>query len=265
MPLTKSELCLLLVTYPLELVHIIFLTTENLHIGANVNILVITDHFTQYAKAVVTPNQSAKATMAAFWNEFIANYGFPERLLTDQGCNFESQLVKELCTLVQIQQVQMTPYHPETNGQCKRFNHSYQYDRNAGDQRQTALEGLPPYTGACIQCTRNNVMDFSPYHLMNGCKPQLPIDVWFGLISPQSEECFQNKFLAQLSAQLWQCYELADQHQYEESTCQKWQYDQKMRASKLEPSDLCLIQQKAFRGKHKITDCWENTKYVVVE
>ena len=65
-----------------------FMTIENPHTGANMNILVITDHFTQYTKAVVTPNQSAKATVTAFQNQFIANYGFPEKLLTDQGCNF---------------------------------------------------------------------------------------------------------------------------------------------------------------------------------
>ena len=76
----------------------------------------------QYAKAVVTSIQTAKVTAIAFWNEFITNYGFPEKLLTDQGCNIESQLIKELCKLANIQKVQMTSYHPEINGQCKRFN-----------------------------------------------------------------------------------------------------------------------------------------------
>ena len=38
-----------------------------------------------------------------------------------------------------------------------------------------------------------------------------------------------------------------------------------MRPSRLEPGDLCLVQQKVFVGKHKIGNCWENIKYVVVE
>ena len=42
----KAELYPLLATYPLELVHMDFLTIENPHIGVNMNILVITDHFT---------------------------------------------------------------------------------------------------------------------------------------------------------------------------------------------------------------------------
>ena len=73
-------------------------------------------------RAIVTPNQSARATVTAFWNEFIANYGFPEMLLTYQGCNFESQLIKELCKLAHICKVQTAPYHPETNSQCEIFN-----------------------------------------------------------------------------------------------------------------------------------------------
>ena len=55
---------------------------ENPHTSADINILVITDHFMQYAKAVVTCNQSAKVMVTAFWKEFITNYGFPEKLLT---------------------------------------------------------------------------------------------------------------------------------------------------------------------------------------
>ena len=42
----KEELHPLLATYPLELVHMDVLTIENPHTSANVNLLVITDHFT---------------------------------------------------------------------------------------------------------------------------------------------------------------------------------------------------------------------------
>ena len=51
----KAELYPSLATYPLELVHIDILTIENPHTVADVNILVITDHFIWYTRAVVTP------------------------------------------------------------------------------------------------------------------------------------------------------------------------------------------------------------------
>ena len=51
-------------------------------------------------------------------------------------------------------------------------------------------------------CTKNNATDFSPYYLMYGQKPRLPIDIRFGLTSPQAEEHSHKKFLAKHSAWL---------------------------------------------------------------
>ena len=82
----KEEFYPLLATHPLELVHMDFLMIEYPHTGTDVNILVIIDHFTQYPKTMVTSSQTAKATATAFWNGFITNFGFLEKLLTDHCC-----------------------------------------------------------------------------------------------------------------------------------------------------------------------------------
>ena len=61
------------------------------------NILVITDHFTRYALAVVTKDQTAKTVTKVFYEHFIAVFGVPAELLSDRGANFMSGLVEELC------------------------------------------------------------------------------------------------------------------------------------------------------------------------
>ena len=50
-----------------------------------------------------------------------------------------------------------------------------------------------------------------------------------------------------------------------ESTRQKKYYDQKVKCSELQPGDMVLLRQKAFKGKHMIQYKWENTPYKVVE
>ena len=68
---------------PMELVCLDFLTLEPSK-GEVLNILVVTDHFTRYAQAIPTRNQT-------LFNSFVVNYGIPNRLHSDQGRNFESK------------------------------------------------------------------------------------------------------------------------------------------------------------------------------
>jgi hypothetical protein len=41
---------------------------------------------------------------------------------SDQGVNFESELFKHLCNMLQITKLKSTGYHPETNGEVERAN-----------------------------------------------------------------------------------------------------------------------------------------------
>ena len=109
-------------TYPMELVHMDYLTIKANEGGKDVHILVITDHFTQYAQAIVMSSQTAKCTAQNLWDKFIVHYGLPEKILTDQGHNFESDLLKVLCEITQVKKIRTSGYHPQTNGQCEHFN-----------------------------------------------------------------------------------------------------------------------------------------------
>ena len=106
---------------PLELVCIDYLSLEPSKGGIQ-DILVITDNFTKYAVGVPTRNQLAKTTAEAIFNNFIFNYGIPEKLHSDQGANFCSKIIKELCSILGISKSRTTPYHPMGNGNTGRFN-----------------------------------------------------------------------------------------------------------------------------------------------
>ena len=59
-PQEKSEMHTILVSYPMELVYLDFLTLGGkADDNRGVNILIVTDHFTKYAQAYVTPKQRA--------------------------------------------------------------------------------------------------------------------------------------------------------------------------------------------------------------
>ena len=168
-------------TYPMELVHMDYLTIEAMEGGKDIHILVITDHFTRYAQAIVTSLQTGKCTAQNLWDKFIVHYGLPEMILTDQGHNFESDLLKALCKIAQVKKIRTLGYHPQTNGQCECFNATLisMLGTVPKKPKRTWREQVPTLVHA-YHCTRNSTTGFSPYYVMFGCKLHLPFDLIFG-------------------------------------------------------------------------------------
>ena len=117
-------------SYPLELVCFDFLALETSKGGFS-NILVVTDHFTKFALAIPTHNQTAKTTADAIFNNFIVHYGIPTRLHSDQGAN------NHLCKLTNMKKTHTSIYHPQGNAGLERFNAG-----NTGEHAKGRLEEI---------------------------------------------------------------------------------------------------------------------------
>ena len=90
----KALLCPIRVYTPLELVYMDFTSIEtdmelNKPPGVK-NVLVITDHFTRYAMAFITRDQTAETVARVLYEQFIAIFGVPAKLLSDRGANLTS-------------------------------------------------------------------------------------------------------------------------------------------------------------------------------
>ena len=262
----KSPLCPLLVTHPFELVHMDYLKIESNRSDQDVHILIVTDHFTRFAQAFITPNETARVVARTLWDQYFMKYGIPEKLISDQGRNFESDLIAELCNLSRVQKLRTSPYRPQTNGQCERFNSTLigmigtlppETKRNWQEQIATLVHGY--------NCTKSNATGFKPYTLMFGREPLLPIDVEFGVRTPDVAAVTTHKYIRKLKNRMEWAFKKAAEVSLKESTRHKRYYDKKVKCSKLEPGDMVLVRQKAFKGKHKIQDKWENVPYMVIE
>ena len=154
----------------MELFHLDFLTLGGkVDDHRNVSILVVTDHFTKYAQAYIKPKQTVVVVAKTLWENFLVHYGWPEKILTDQGKSFENNLIHELCELAQVKKLCTSPYHPETNGQCKHFNATLinMLGTLPTHAKKSWQDWVTTLTHA-YNCTVSSVTGISPYFLMFG-------------------------------------------------------------------------------------------------
>ena len=95
----RSKLVNITSTTHMKSVCLDYLTLNRSNEGIE-KVLVITDHFSRYAQAIPTKNETAKTAARVLFNNYIVHYGFPARILSDQGATFESNLIKKLCSRV---------------------------------------------------------------------------------------------------------------------------------------------------------------------
>ena len=123
--------------------------------------------------------------------KFLVHYGWPEKILTDQGKSFENNLIRELCELAQVKKLCTSPCHPETNGQCEHFNATLigMLGTLPTHAKKNWQQWITTLTHTC-NCTVSSVMGFSPYFLMFGRTPKIPLDVEIGVtLVNQEQEC----------------------------------------------------------------------------
>ena len=157
---TAAKLVVVDSTYPMDLVCMDFLSLE-MSAGGYEHILLITDHFTRYAQAIPSRNQTARTTARLLFDTFVCHYGFPSRLHSDQGRNFESEVIKELCAIANMDKTKTTPYHPIGNGMPERFNQTRinMFGTLEEDQKSDWKTYVPPLVHA-YNATRHESTGF---------------------------------------------------------------------------------------------------------
>ena len=269
----KAELQPIEVSHPLELVHIDFTqfetTMDPKAQPSTANVLVIQDHFTRFMRAFVTEDQTAKTVAKYLYEGFIAIFGPPVRLHSDNGKGFTAQVIKELCKRFQVERSFTTPFHPMSNGLVERAHQTLgrMIGKLEPERKARWWHHLPELTQA-FNATRSAVTGYSPYYLLFGKRPRLPIDFYFPVV--QEKDHGRKKADRAVEAvrervgALRDAYAAARQCSQEEASRQKRYYDRAAGVVSLTADDVVLVRNDAFRGKRKLLDRWGDVPHRVV-
>ena len=232
-----AELVNIISTQPMELVCIDILFLERSK-GGHENILVITDHFTRYSQAFPTRNQLVKTTTKILFENFIVHYGFPARLHSDQGRNFESSVIKELCNIAGVVKLRTTPYHPMGNGMVERFKQTLL--EMLGTLEDNKKQDWKSYVAPLVHsynATKHDSTGYSPLFLMFGRHPCLAVDAYLGLQSSDQPISSKEHYATKLKKRLNFAYKIAAQEAEKNAQRHKKCYDVKVREATLDIGD----------------------------
>ena len=147
----------------------------------NKYIVVMTDYCTRWVEAFATQSHTAKVIAELLVLEMLPRHGAPRELLSDNGSEFCSQIVRAVCRLLDIHKEYATPYHPQCNGLTERQNGTLiamlqVYCRTHASDWDFYL----PLALMAYRTSKQRTLAATPFYSLYGREPHLPIDTLLG-------------------------------------------------------------------------------------
>ena len=112
-------------------------------------------------------------------------------------------------------------------------------------------------------CTKNSSTGYSPYYLLFGREPRLPVDVLLGKREDKAE-FDHNKYAQSWKQQMTEAYKIAKEKSQNRKIIDKKRWDAKPLLSRLEVGDRVLVRNVREKGgPGKLRSFWEQCIYVV--
>lgn len=262
-PPARAPMGHLLASKPNQILAVDFTLLEPSSDGRE-HVLIMTDVFSKYTLAVPTRDQRATTVASVLVQEWFYKLGVPARIHSDQGRNFESAVIAQLCQLYGIQKTHTTPYHPQGNGQCERFNRTL----------HDLLRSLPPeqkrsWTSHLAQVvftyntTCHHSTGESPHFLMFGQNPRLPVDFLLAAVEEPVMGSVED-WVAKHQEGLRDTYGRVKARLDAAADYRKTLYDQTVKGQPLMENYIVQLRESGVRGRNKIQNHWSTTLYKIV-
>jgi transposase InsO family protein len=207
---------------------------------SNKYILIFSDYLTRWPDAIPVEKADAETTAKLFVEEIVCRYGAPRMLLSDNGKNFRSNLLKEISKLVNTRKTFTTAYHHETDGLVERFNGTLTAMFSmyvSGHQRD--WDTYIPYVMFAYRTALHESTQETPFFLMHGRDPILPVEA---VMCPPTISYFSSEnYKDELTTRLHEAFTLVKENMQRTQHKQKEHYDIKSESVDYEIGDKVWI------------------------
>lgn len=143
----------------------------------NKYIITAIDYATRWVIALPVPNMNSSTVASFLYTQIVMNHGGPLEIITDRGKSFLAEGIAEYERRIGVHHIATTPHHPQTNGMVERMhamlNHAI---TTLSDAQRERWDEFLPMTLFAIRVRRHATTNFSPFYLLYGVEPRLPVD-----------------------------------------------------------------------------------------
>jgi hypothetical protein len=136
-------------------------------------VLTMIDRFSRWPEAAPMPDMTAETCAKTFLMTWVARFGVPSIITSDQGRQFESDLWSTLMGLLGCKHQHTTAYHPQANGLIERFHRSLKSSLRAKLAHDSWVEELPVVLLGLRAAVKADI-DCSPAQMLYGAALRLP-------------------------------------------------------------------------------------------
>lgn len=184
----------------------------------------------------VTASDVAQKLMLVFYR-----FGIPDTILSDQGTNYQSELLSELYELLDVHKVRTSPYHPQCDGITERFNRTLQsmLVHYVDENQQNWCSLLPSLAFAYNSAVHASTKSTS-FELHYGRKPKVPLDIIFSEIDLDLN-LNPNSYASEVKKTLNSAFDLVINNRDLAMSRNKVRHDREVRAANFELHDLVWV------------------------
>ena len=218
----------------------------------NVYILTCQDYFSKWVECFALPNQEAELVARVLVEQVFCRYGFPAKILSDKGSNFESKLFQEMCRVMGVTKLRTSSYRPSCNGLIERFHRClHAMLTKVMSENQKDWDEHLNYVLSAYRSSVHSTTNFTPNYLIFGRENRAPMDLVFG--SPVDEKVVDSEHdhVRRMQEKMSSSYALVRDNMKSAAERRKVKYDEFVRdGAKFRPDQLVYYYYpRKFQGK----------------
>ena len=136
-------------------------------------LLTMRDRNTGFVQMVPLLDKSSSTVTRCFKSNWVAIFGLPEKVVTDNGKEFVSTEFEDTCSSMGITHVKTTSYHPQSNGFIERIHRMVKTALRALDDQDQWINQIPLIT-LMLNNQVTDINSFTPYQKTFGKTGRIP-------------------------------------------------------------------------------------------